>query len=406
MKGFGGATRVALAAALLLGLVGVAVPATAADPDDRLDRVQREQDRIRRKLEQVEARGDKLAERVAALDEERARVESEVQALNRRIRALGDEVKRARSRLADAQKQLAFLSEKLDAIQARLSEREELFRERAVSAYIAGPTAAMETLLSSEDLSDLLDRVAYYESALDADSRLLEEIELLEDVVTTHRETVEEKKDEILAEKAALEQRRAAVAEIRDRRADALAAQQAAVAAKRSLLNSVRARGHKLRDVERQLERESERIEFVLAQQAIGESAAAPSGTGQLAWPADGPVTSGFGMRVHPLFGDRRMHSGIDIAAGYGAPVWAADGGVVTYVGTMSGYGKVVIVDHGGGLATTYNHLSAAAVDGGESVVRGQPIAAVGCTGYCTGPHLHFEVRVSGTPVDPMPYLR
>jgi murein DD-endopeptidase MepM/ murein hydrolase activator NlpD len=123
-------------------------------------------------------------------------------------------------------------------------------------------------------------------------------------------------------------------------------------------------------------------------------------------WPANGPLTSGFGYRVHPIFGYSKMHTGIDIGAPYGSPVWAADTGTVAYVGTMSGYGNVVAIDHGGGLATTYNHLSSFHVSNGQSVSRGTQIGAVGCTGYCTGPHLHFEVRVGGNPVDPMPYLR
>jgi murein DD-endopeptidase MepM/ murein hydrolase activator NlpD len=86
--------------------------------------------------------------------------------------------------------------------------------------------------------------------------------------------------------------------------------------------------------------------------------------------------------------------------------VVAAASGVVAYAGSMSGYGNVVVVDHGGGVATTYNHLSGFAVSSGQRVSRSQPVASVGCTGYCTGPHLHFEVRIGGAPVDPMPYLR
>ena len=405
MRGRSFAARCLAAALLLLGLVAVAVPATAG-PRERLEKVNQQQERIERKLEQVRARGDALADRVAALDQERASIEAQVSALNRRIRRLDGRIEQARHRLAETQQQLALVSEELDEIRIRLSERKELFRDRVVSAYMAGPTAAMDTLLSSDDFSELLDRFTYYESALDADSRLIDDIELLEQAVATHKRTIEERKDQIAADKAALERHRAQVTQIRDRRADALAAQQAAVAAKQSLLADVLAEGSKLADIERQLERESARIESILAQQALGFSGQAPGGNGQLAWPADGPLTSHYGLRVHPLFGDRRMHTGIDIAAGYGAPVWAADAGVVTYVGTMSGYGNVVIVDHGGGLATTYNHLSAFVVDGGDSVARSQPLGAVGCTGYCTGPHLHFEVRVNGAPVDPLPYLR
>jgi murein DD-endopeptidase MepM/ murein hydrolase activator NlpD len=131
-----------------------------------------------------------------------------------------------------------------------------------------------------------------------------------------------------------------------------------------------------------------------------------PTGGGQLLWPAAGPMTSAYGYRTHPIFGDTRLHAGIDIGAAYGAPVIASDSGSVVFAGVMSGYGNAIVIDHGGGLATTYNHLSAFTVSSGQSVRRGAQIGAVGCTGYCTGPHLHFEVRVDGAPVDPMPYLQ
>ncbi|MEA2485944.1 MAG: hypothetical protein QOD46_1055, partial [Actinomycetota bacterium] len=150
--------------------------------------------------------------------------------------------------------------------------------------------------------------------------------------------------------------------------------------------------------------RESAQIAALL-QAATGQSGSIVTGGGQLVWPAVGPITSPFGWRIHPIFHTREFHPGIDIGAPYGATVSAADAGTVEFAGTMSGYGNVLVIDHGGGLATLYGHLSAYSVSVGQSVGRGAPIANVGCTGWCTGPHLHFEVRISGTPVDPMPYL-
>jgi murein DD-endopeptidase MepM/ murein hydrolase activator NlpD len=197
-----------------------------------------------------------------------------------------------------------------------------------------------------------------------------------------------------------------------------LAVREETIAQKKAVLTGLRTRQERLERIEEQLAQESSQIEALLAQAASSSPtsssdgstpaapAPAPDGGGQLLWPADGPLTSGYGMRVHPIFGTARMHTGIDIGAAYGSPVWAADDGRVAYVGAMSGYGNTVVIDHGGGLATTYNHLSGYQVSSGQTVARGQPIATVGCTGYCTGPHLHFEVRIDGSPVDPMPYLR
>jgi len=122
-----------------------------------------------------------------------------------------------------------------------------------------------------------------------------------------------------------------------------------------------------------------------------------PSAAG-LIWPVDGVVTSGFGMRWG------RMHTGVDIAVGYGTPIHAAASGSVIFAGWMGGYGNFVIVDHGGGLSTAYAHQSSIAVGGG-TVSQGQVLGYVGCTGHCFGPHLHFEVRINGSPVDPLGYL-
>jgi murein DD-endopeptidase MepM/ murein hydrolase activator NlpD len=123
-----------------------------------------------------------------------------------------------------------------------------------------------------------------------------------------------------------------------------------------------------------------------------------PSSSGFI-WPVNGPVVSGFGMRWG------RMHTGIDIAVGYGTPIHAAAAGRVIYASWMDGYGNLVFVDHGNGISTGYAHQSSIAVSVGQPVSQGQLIGYVGCTGHCFGPHLHFEVRVNGSPVDPLGYL-
>jgi peptidoglycan hydrolase CwlO-like protein len=158
--------RALVAWAGLAGLCAAAMPA-AAGPDDRLERVERRQEAVERKLERVNARGEVLASAVAQLDRERARTEALVRALEGRIRRLEARVARIQARLEDAQRQLALLNDRLDSVQRRLVESEEMFRARAVSAYVAGPTTAIDALLSSEDLGDLLDRYALYQSALE-----------------------------------------------------------------------------------------------------------------------------------------------------------------------------------------------------------------------------------------------
>ena len=130
---------------------------------------------------------------------------------------------------------------------------------------------------------------------------------------------------------------------------------------------------------------------------------------GRFLWPADGPLTSRFGMRFHPIFHEYRFHAGIDIGAGYGSRVSAAEAGTVVYAGAASGYGTLVVISHGTDngvdLSTAYAHMSALYVTEGQVVGRGQPVGAVGNEGNSTGPHLHFEVRRDGNPVDPLGYV-
>ncbi len=137
-------------------------------------------------------------------------------------------------------------------------------------------------------------------------------------------------------------------------------------------------------------------------QAAQGTSSPTPSGSG-LIWPVNGSVASPFGWRC--LEGICRMHEGIDIAVGYGTPIQAAAAGTVIYTGWEGGYGNLIVIDHGGGLATAYAHQERFAVGNGAHVAQGQVIGYVGCTGHCYGPHLHFEVRVNGSAVDPLGYL-
>lgn len=124
-----------------------------------------------------------------------------------------------------------------------------------------------------------------------------------------------------------------------------------------------------------------------------------------LLWPASGTITSRFGWRIHPIFRTREFHTGLDIATRWGSPVLAARSGVVRFVGWKSGYGQMIVLDHGDGLETTYSHLSSAVVSAGQPVAQGQLIGHIGNSGWSTGPHLLFEVRRGGVAVDPTPYL-
>ena len=154
----------------------------------------------------------------------------------------------------------------------------------------------------------------------------------------------------------------------------------------------------------RELIETSKQIETMIRRIQSGEKNIGGS-TGTMVWPAEGEITSPFGWRVHPIFGTQRLHTGIDIGADYGDATRAADGGVVIHSDWMGGYGNAVIIDHGNGISTLYAHNSQLLVSEGQTVAKGQTVARVGSTGYSTGPHLHFEVRQNGTPVNPSNFL-
>ena len=174
--------------------------------------------------------------------------------------------------------------------------------------------------------------------------------------------------------------------------------------AKRAILARTQTERAAYERVVRELERNSRDLEVLIrrAQAPPPRTSVAEARTPfAFAWPARGAFTSGFGFRRHPIFGIWHLHTGVDIAASWGTPVLAAAAGRVIYAGWFGGYGKIVIVDHGEGMSTLYGHLSQILVSAGDTVHRGQPIGRVGSTGYSTGPHLHFEIRVNGRPMNP-----
>lgn len=394
-------------ALLALALLAAAsVPATAG-PEERLMELERQHEAKQHELSEVEDLEAHLRSNIEGLDAVRDEIEEKVLALDSDLARLDAEIDGVKERLTAAQHELTALSEQLQTIGDRLRRQENALERRAVETYKAGPASSVDGLLSAETFAELVDRYAYYQATLEADARLVEEISTLKAKTEIKRDEVEEKKNEIASQQLALEEDRAELASVRYQRASVLEEKESVISAKQTALAEAEQREATLEEWLDQYEADSARLQAILAGGSVAPiTGRPPSGSGEFQWPANGSVTSPFGYRVHPIFGDTRLHSGIDIGAAYGSPVWAAEAGVVSYVGGMSGYGNVVAIDHGGGIATTYNHLSAFSVSRGQSVDAGQQVGSVGCTGYCTGPHLHFEVRVNGSPVDPMPYLQ
>jgi murein DD-endopeptidase MepM/ murein hydrolase activator NlpD len=172
------------------------------------------------------------------------------------------------------------------------------------------------------------------------------------------------------------------------------------------VVNRLKSDRRALEAAEERLAQDSQTVtSLILAKTQTAPGLTFQPGTGQMMYPTIGPITSSFGWRMHPILGYEKFHSGIDFGADYGSVIYAADSGKVISAGWYGGYGNAVIIDHGKGITTLYGHASELYVSEGQVVQKGTPIAAVGSSGFSTGPHLHFEVRANGEPTDPSPFL-
>ena len=415
----------------ILCVVGVLLPAgvgAAADPRSRLDQVHDRLDEAKSGLRGVERRRAVEIADLRRIDERSAELEAE-------LADLGDKLAVAESELADSQAQLQRTTQRLTAVEGkladtrrRLADSREDFADRARSTYMYGGRAGWAHLVTGIDsIAEFQRGLKYARTVLHNDQRQVERIWALERTVQRTTDELAALQDEHAAQRRLDAERRDAAAAIVAQR-EAVAAKVEAEAEKRRLLiarldsdresyvalvDNLAAEGRKIgAELRRRAEAERARRAAELAAQRAAEArhhAAAPSAptatsTG-LQWPASGPKTSDFGWRTHPIFGTQRFHAGVDIGVGQGAPIVAAASGVVVSAGWQGGYGNATVIDHGGGLATLYAHQSSYSVSAGERVSRGEVIGAVGSTGYSTGPHLHFEVRVNGSPRDPMAYF-
>jgi murein DD-endopeptidase MepM/ murein hydrolase activator NlpD len=389
----------------VIAILAPAGPAARAhDPDDMAH------------LKRIRARLERTRDALAEANQERRGVLSDLAASDARRDLLSSRIDDLSGQLASARRRLGVLRRNLDRTRLELLRwtqrledtrrdlkiQETTLDSRAAAAYKVGPAGYLELILGAQDLRSLVDRAEFLEKVLDADTDLVLDIRTAKGILAENETRVREYErrvngqwNEVKAESDRIQKLRAQQLALR-------AEVDEEIAVREDLLGNIENERKKYIAAVRELEAQSAAIEGSLRS---GGSRGSGRGHGQLYWPADGPITSGFGWRVHPIFGYRRFHAGVDIDAGCGTPIWAADSGRVISAGWMGGYGLATVIDHGNGLATLYAHQSSIGVSTGQSVRRAGRIGSVGTTGWSTGCHLHFEVRINGQPVDPVPYL-
>lgn len=394
----------------------VAQPAVSADLDDKKEEVD---DSIAVLQEQLAGTSGELQasyQQLAAARTELAGAQSALKAARAKEAQAARKDAELATRLAAAERAQADAQQELAEGQQRIEDTEDAMGKFASRVYRDNGISPQLTLLlgsnSPEDFASRSAMVDYVLRYQGGSKRRLEEqraaLATVQDRLVSVREQIAELKRQ--AEENLKRAQDAAAEAARQEEAV-----QRAVDAQRAATQSIE--GRKAEEDARlaQLTAEQDKLAADLRRRAeaarrarSSPGSAGPTG-GLLNNPVPGaPITSGFGMRTHPIYGYPRLHAGTDFGAGCGTNVYAAEAGAVIRAGNAGGYGKQIVVDHGwangGGLATSYNHLSAFSVSGG-SVARGQLIGKIGSTGSSTGCHLHFEVRVNGNAVDPMGYL-
>ena len=389
-----------LVAALLSGVVLCGTPAyiMAEDEDltNQLDSIQQQVNQQNAAKADAETVIGSVSEQLQQIEEQLRQATAELGTIKEQRVAVENDITLNERQLAEAQK--------------RLEGRESVFYKRVRDIYINGRLSYLDVVIGSKDFSDFANRLEVLKRIIDSDITLINEIKKERADIEAHKQKLEADRAKLVElEKSAL----AKQAEIEQKKAERNVVLQKAQNDRATAMQAIEELNASSAQVsamlkERQAARAAAAAAAAAAAQSSGGQGASDNwvqGTGQLGWPVSGEITSPYGYRVHPIWGTTIYHSGIDIGVDEGTPVHAADGGVVVWSGWMGGYGYAVVIDHGNGLSTLYGHNSELAVDEGQSVAKGQVISYAGSTGNSTGPHVHFEVRVNGDPVDPMGYL-
>lgn len=365
--------------------------------EQQKQQLQSQQQSIQSSINDLVAQQADVIEQKAAMDEKNELARQEIELINEQIEVYTD--------LIDDK------AKELEAAEKTEQEQLELYKKRVRSMEENGSYTYLDILFQCRSLSDVLSAIDMIGEIMESDKRLYEQYkesrENTERIKGEYEQTLVllgEKQETLEAEKAELEKQIAAAVEVINQLENDIEAAKAeyakaaaAEAAAQASINAIIA----------QMQAEEEAARQEAANNGQDYTGTGSTATGTYIWPCPSCtyVTSKFGMREHPLFGDERPHTGIDIGAQAGAEVIAADSGTVAVATYSSSYGNYVTIYHSNGDYTLYAHMSSLTVTAGQNVTQGDVIGYVGSTGWASGPHLHFEIRVNGSTVDPTSYF-
>ena len=370
------------AAAASLALLVCLSPASYALADET-EELESQLEDLQRQAEKQQEETDRLSERIGTVSEQLRELSADVKEAEMDYNAIASALEATEMRIDENQ-------ELLEETESELADKQAQLRGRIRNVYIHGQISYIDVLFGAKDFSDFLTRMDLFKRVIASDYELVQTVQEAKRVVEETRAALERQRaeEERLA-KDAEEKHMELLLKKHDKDKLLEMMEYDREVSQRAYDELIAASA----EVERLIQASRYRYQFP------------GGGSGAMIWPLVGEITSEYGWRTHPIYGDSRYHSGMDIGGDYGDPILAAAAGIVTYSGWISGYGYAVIIDHGGGISTLYGHNEALAVAEGQTVSQGQVIAYCGSTGNSTGPHCHFEVREGGEPVDPMGYL-
>lgn len=381
---------------------GTAMPAHAVTSSD-VAKHREAAESARKKAEAAEAAAKKLAAEVEKLDSRIDDLQEQTDALDPKIAKATKRTLRLEGEVLELKGKCARTEAEIDKTQAEFDTQRGLLAERVQATYKQGTWFYLDLLLGSTDFDDLIARTDLVNRVIESNNNIAASLAATKSDLEKAKSTLERSLEEVDLKRKEARSVEKELRGLRAARQNAVDQQESVQRNKQELVVENKSNAKRLRALAQAEEAESNRIAALLSGGGSGRF------SGSMAWPvpASHRVTSSFGWRVHPIFGTKRFHSGVDIGAGSGSAIVAAAAGKVISASYRGGYGNTVMIDHGNGVVTLYAHQKSGGmkVSTGERVEKGERIGTVGSTGYSTGPHLHFEVRVNGSPKNPMGYL-
>lgn len=357
----------------------------------------------RQKQEETQRKIDENQEKQSGMLDYKNQLDGNINQLHGQLESLDETI-------TSTQSELDKLEQDLTKAQERIDIQDELLKKRVRVMYEDGAMGYLDVLVSAKSFSDLLNRMEAIKTITEYDANLLNSYEKAKETVEKNKQLVEEHQKSLVAARDSKAQKQSELQEqlnLAQSEIDRLSEEEGSLQ-------------QALAEAKAAEEQANQRIAAALAASAASSGSSAggyvdtsgdvyvPATGGTFIWPFSQsyPITSGFVNRVSPIWGSSELHTGLDIGAPYGTTIRAAAAGtVVVSEFNTGGYGNYVVIDHGNGYSTLYGHASLNLVQAGQTVMQGQAISQVGSTGWSTGPHLHFEIRINNSPVDPSPYV-